>query len=182
MKVIVNEDNLDITLDGPPSYPVIVENPTPSEITVTSPEFIINLEPIPLSVPIVIGIQGPKGVISKTGDVVTRIAGENLSGHRVVAPGLDDKVYYADSLNLSQKNNVLGITTGAIMFNATGSIQTYGIMEELSWNWDMSRAIYLGINGFLTQNITATGFILQLGFPLSETSMFIDIKEPIILV
>ena len=114
--------------------------------------------------------------------IVSRTAGEAIGGNRVVIAGDDGKVYYASRAIPSHRMRVLGITTGAIIQDAVGNIQIFGIMSEVSWNWIMEETIFLSTNGLLTQSVPSSGFVLEMGYPLSSTSMMIRIGVPIVLI
>jgi hypothetical protein len=113
--------------------------------------------------------------------IIKYSAGENLGGHRVVYINAENKVVYASNLNLCQAHKILGITTGACEISDVAIIQTFGLMEEVSWTWDLNLPIYLSDNGLITQSTPATGFILQIAFPITSTKIFIDKKTPIII-
>jgi hypothetical protein len=128
---------------------------------------------------VTIGIQGPAG---PAGDgTVKYIAGENLSGHRLVYAN-NDKLYYADSSNLIHANRILGITTGAASINQAATIVTYGELTEPTWNWDIIKPIYAGISGNLTQTTSSTGFIQIVATAITATKIFINIKPAIIII
>jgi hypothetical protein len=134
------------------------------------------------SVSKVIGIQGPAGASGQgTTELLTRVAGENLGGHRVVIVDSDNKVYYADRTNLAHMYKVVGITRGAANVGDSVEIQTYGLMTELSWNWIAGQPIFLGTNGLLTQVPPSYGFCLIIAKALTSTDIFISVKNPIIL-
>lgn len=108
-------------------------------------------------------------------------AGQPLSGQRVVIIGTDEKVYYADCTNLTHLNRVLGITTGAVIQGEFPSARIAGQMSEPTWNWDLDKFLYLSTNGNLTQTPPASGFLLQMGWPISATSIMVEKKEVLIL-
>ena len=128
------------------------------------------------------GLQGPPGATVISGAIIPKTAGENLGGNRVVAIGTDGQAYYANQTNPEHTHKVLGITTGAVIIGESASIQTFGEMTEVSWNWDMTKPLFLGVNGLMTQTAPSSGFVLQLGIPLTPTSIFIDIGKSIVLV
>lgn len=128
--------------------------------------------------------QGPQGIPGIAGNTVLQyVAGINLSGHRMVIVDIGSEVViYADSTIPSHATKVLGMTTGAAMLGNLATIRTSGELTEVSWNWDLSLPIWLGINGLLTQVIPSVGFSLIIGFPITATKIYIDIREPIFLI
>jgi len=125
------------------------------------------------------GDQGEPGLAGHVNDEYP--AGEILSGHRMVIVQ-NDQVFYADNSVAGHAFQVFGMTTGAVVQGAYPIIQTYGVIEEPSWNWDTSLPIWLGLTGLLQQTPPSSGFSLIIGFPVSPTSMFINIREPIFLI
>jgi hypothetical protein len=131
-----------------------------------------------------VGVQiieiAEQGIAGPPGSEIVRVAAVVLSGHRVVTVDEDGKIIYADSANLDHVGKVLGITTGAAAQNANITIKAFGELTEPSWNWDMDKSIYLGANGALTQTPPTVGFLLEVAFPLSPTSVFVSLKQPFV--
>ncbi len=128
--------------------------------------------------------SGPAGPAGPPGDETTSDydAGEAIGGQRVVMLAADGLLYYADRSEPTHFNRVLGITAGAVGLGGSPTVRFHGIMTEPTWAWDLTKFIYLGTNGLLTQIPPAAGFLLQMGWPLSPTSMMVDIKLPILIV
>lgn len=129
------------------------------------------------------GPIGPQGIQGEPGEftLADYVAGEAIGGQRAVMLHSDDKLYYADQSNPTHFNRVLGITTGAVASGATPTVRCAGKMTEPTWAWDLDKFLYLSTNGLLTQTPPSSGFLLQLGWPLSATSIMVDIKEPILI-
>ena len=129
------------------------------------------------------GPQGPQGIPGPAGDdTVQHIAAISLGGHRLVVLNSSSQAIYADNSNLTHKDKILGLTTGAVTAGATATIQTYGEISEVSWSWTLDLPIYASTDGLLTQTPPTTGFLVIVGFPISTTSMFISIKESLTLL
>lgn len=115
--------------------------------------------------------------------ILKYIAGGNLSGHRMVL--LDSgNLQYADNTHINNAQRVLGMTVDAGVNGSMLKVQVSGEIEEPSWNWDINRPIYLGVNGTLTQ-IAPTApatFCLVVGLPITTTMMYISIRDPIALL
>jgi hypothetical protein len=138
------------------------------------------------TVDVILGDEGPMGQVGPTGaaggTVVTRLAAQNLSGHRVVKTvdgGLAD---YASNSSVGDADVVLGITGGASAVGEEVDIYVLEEMEEPSWAWSVG-PIFLGQNGGLTQAVpTALGgaaFIRQVATALSPTRILIQLRPPI---
>lgn len=108
------------------------------------------------------------------------VANVDLGGHRVVVV-FDGNVDYADKDNPEHPHIVSGITTGAVNIDDDVLVTISGDVEEISWTWELNKPIFLGNNGQMTQIVPSTGFLLQIGYPVSATKMIVDIKMPISL-
>lgn len=106
-------------------------------------------------------------------------AAETFGGHRIVRSNDDATVSLADKDDADDADKVLGISTNAVNVGDTVTIISYGPLEEPSWAWDMAKLLFLGDTGIIVQDPPATGFSIQVGFPLSPTSIFVDIQRPI---
>lgn len=132
------------------------------------------------------GIQGPKGDKGEPGGATfERIAAVALGGHRVVLIDSQGKADYASNDTQAHASRIVGMTTGAADSGATTVIQSYGEITEPSWNWNTSLPVYLGTNGLLTQvapTAPSAKFSVVIGFPISSTTLFVNIGIPITLV
>lgn len=118
----------------------------------------------------------------KDSNLITKIAGEILGGHRIVVTDDNDKAFYADSSNVDHVSKTLGLTIGSAVISASVIIRTYGEITESSWSWVPDLPIFLnGATGQISQTPPDSGFNLVIGFPSTSISMFIRIGEPIIL-
>lgn len=131
---------------------------------------------VALAVPGPVGATGPKGVNS-----VAKAAARNLSGHRLVAVSAAETVDYADQADDSALR-LLGMTTGAAEAGAAAEVLLGGEISEPSWNWAMNAPVYLGSAGLLTQTAPLSGYLVQVGLPMSPTTMLLGIRSPISLV
>lgn len=122
-----------------------------------------------------IGPQGPPG--STQQGCSRYVAGENISGHRVVCLKGDGKVYYADYSDAEEVLCVVGITTGAALADDFVVVRFSEMMEEPSWNWEIGKLIFLGENGLLTQVPPSSGYVLRVAYPLSEKAICVSISE-----
>lgn len=106
---------------------------------------------------------------------ITVTASEPLGGHRVVTmSGL-----YADSSNPSHAYTIAGITLQAVASGAPVEAQYIGELTEPSWAWTPAEPVFLGGNGMLTHTAPDAGFILQIGIPITSTTLLIDIQQPL---
>lgn len=132
--------------------------------------------------------QGPQGIPGEKGapgaTALFCISAVNLSGHRAVLYYPNGSVGYATNTDPTHGLRVLGITTGAALQGDPVEVKLLDHLTEPSWNWDVSKPIYLGADGVLTQmqpTAPEASFILVVGAPTSPTSMFINVGIPITL-
>jgi hypothetical protein len=139
------------------------------------------------------GPQGPKGDKGDKGDagdtntVVILTAGSALGGHRVVAQSANSNstVIYADASITEHANLVLGLTLNAADAGGNVEVAVTGEFTEPSWDWTLGLPIFLSVNGTLTQTVptsSVANFSLVVGFPITPTKMFVNIREPIFLI
>lgn len=104
----------------------------------------------------------------------------DLSGHRIVCPGSDGMVGYADYRNGIQSNSPLWMTMHATMEGETVKVISLGEITESSWNWDLGKLIFLGENGGLTQEAPlSNGWLILLGTVVSIKTLFYDAERPL---
>ncbi len=135
-----------------------------------------------LSIILAQGAQGPRGSNGASGiPIVTYTADGALGGHRVVRASGTNLVAYADSTNVLHANSIIGITTGAVDAEEPASVQYSGELTDGTWSWVPDMPIFCGTNGLLTQTPPTTGFSLVLAVAVSSSTIFIAIKQSIIL-
>lgn len=123
--------------------------------------------------------KGDKGAPGSSNLVVT--APNNIGGNRLVYIQ-DGLLMYASNQVLVHSMKVVGLTAHAANVGDTLTIVLIGEIEEPGWNWDLSKPIFLGINGLPTQvdpSTTGAKFSLVVGFPLSSTKMYVSLREPV---
>jgi len=104
-----------------------------------------------------------------------------ISGHRAVMQE-DGALSYASSDNLAHLYRVMGITTQAALSGDPAFVCISGEIIEPSWNWEVGKAVLLGLNGTLVQTLPPEAkFVMQLGIPLSPIKLQVEKKMPIIL-
>lgn len=114
-------------------------------------------------------------------DYLSKISGTALSGHRMVVLDAAGVAIYADNTDITHLHKVLGMTVGASALGAPADILRMGELAEPSWAWTLNQPIFLGTAGNLTQTPPSTGFSQVVAFPISATSVYVDLREPISL-
>lgn len=124
------------------------------------------------------GSQGPPG---PSGGSLVRVAGVNLSGHRLVVPRSDGEVIYADNATVAHTSLPIWLTLGAALAGGSVTVVALGEVIEPTWAWTPEGSIYLGANGVLTQTVPSSParFIEQVAVAETPTSIYFDPKIPI---
>jgi hypothetical protein len=108
------------------------------------------------------------------------LADQSLGGHRVVRKTATG-VNYADSSQIASAGTAIGITIGAVSAGQNAMIAVTGMdIVEPSWNWSPG-AIYLGLNGLMTQSAPISGFIQRIGIVTGPTSILVSVEQPLIV-
>lgn len=124
-------------------------------------------------------VPGPPG--SGATITVDAIAGETLSGHRVVTLHSDGRAYYASNDDITDATRQAWLTLGAALEAAHATLLPLGLVTEPSWNWS-DDPVFLGTNGVLTQTPpVAPAFMLQVGQPTGPTTLMVNPRTPIAL-
>jgi len=79
---------------------------------------------------------------------------------------------------------LLGITVTAANAGASVLVQNEGELEFSGWSWLPGQPIYLGTNGLITQtapDAAPAKFVAPLGFAMTATKIFIELKDLIYL-
>lgn len=117
-------------------------------------------------------VTNSDGSVSKI--LVSVIATESISKYDVVTTSGEK----ASSSNDLHKNKILGVATETIPPGQSGTVQTYGDMDNALWSWTSMTPIFL--NGTTISGAApSTGFVIPLGKMRNATRIFIDIGTPI---
>ena len=106
-------------------------------------------------------------------------AAEALSALRVVTRD-NGGVIYAE-LVPHQAHRALGFLTSSVAVGATAIAPTFGEFSDNSWDWNMTKPIWLGAHGALTQTPPTSGYLRVVAAPISPTSILFEAQPPIIL-
>lgn len=131
------------------------------------------------------GDKGEKGEKGETGArgapgaaIMVKPASFPISGNRLVRLSDNSELAYATNAGSAVQARVVGLTLNAAITGDPVEILMDGDISEPSWNWDMSKLIYLGQDGYLTQvspQAPDAAYSVVVGFPISSTSMFLNI-------
>lgn len=123
------------------------------------------------------GIEGPAGA----GAEITVVADQVLSGHRIVGYSLTGELVNASNQDLNFFSSVLGLTLNAALVGENVTVAINREVVHAGWSWTMGLPIFLATNGTMTQTPPDAPalFSMQVGFPTSPTSMWVEIDQAI---
>ena len=111
------------------------------------------------------GPQGPQGPAADFSATIT--AGENLSARDMIYIDASGSAMKAD--NASALKQATGYVTAAITSGNTGTGYFGGGMIEGFAGLTLDTPYYLGTSGAITTTKPVSGFVQQIGFPLSSS-------------
>jgi hypothetical protein len=122
-------------------------------------------------------IEGTDGQL-----LLSRVAGDNLGGHRVVTLNESNQLVYASNDNSGQIEAPLWLTLGAISSGAIDSVLAFGPITEPSWSWNPG-PVYLDVDGLLTQDAPEAPalFAVQVGYATSTRRIVFDRRTSLAL-
>lgn len=169
--------------DAPDPVEVVVDilSPDPGDTATVSA---FGPDPVEEHIEAAVFVIGGSTTIVDTG-TVTRTAGENLSGRRVVRAGADGRAYYADAADPADAGRAIGITTGAAVEDDDATIRWRGSMVEPSWSWTPNAPIFVGSNGALTQEppaATGQAFSQRVAYAATPTEIVVDLAADAIIL
>jgi hypothetical protein len=85
----------------------------------------------------------------------------------------------ADSTQLAQQGNVLGVAANGANAGGSVNVQYAGPLEYNGWNWTLGEPVFLGANGVLTQTVPTSGFLQIVGVPLNPTTLLVQMQPAI---
>lgn len=128
--------------------------------------------------------QPGQGSPSGAGGVITTTvkASVAIGGHRAVVLNASSEAIYADKSVSSHAGRVYGITTNAAAAGGSLAVRLHGAVSDVSWTWTPNLPVFLSTTGLLTQTPPTSGFQQVLGIALNATTLFVQVREPLILV
>ena len=161
--ILTSQNNAQVVVGGTQAPQIVVNNQT-QRIVTTGQQ----------------GIQGAQGDIGPSGGVAeSRIASEDLGGHRVVRSTGAGTAGYASSDNVLHGDDTLGMTLGAVSAGGTVSVLRVGPVTHAGWAWTAGEPVFLGLNGLPTQTAPETGFAQVIGHAESATTLFLSIEPTV---
>ena len=116
--------------------------------------------------------------------VTNYIAAKTLSGQRLMIVTITGSVTYASSSNLTHIGRMVGLSLNAATKGERVAVQRAGRVVDSSWNWQISKTIFLSTEGFIIQAPPLTGFVLPVGVAVAKDAIMlanIQAVQPTIL-
>lgn len=131
----------------------------------------------------VIGTTGPPGPAGAAAGRVAAVAGQALSGHRVVTFDSSGLAVYADNATASHAWASVGVTTAAAASGSVVEVAVTGEIIEPSWSWAPGLPVFVGANGALTQTApqAAGVFCRVIGAAKNATSLLVGAQIPVFI-
>ena len=107
----------------------------------------------------------------------TVIAAQDISALRLIRSTDSGACRHADHIS---DESVFGLAiTAAISGENVSYICDGEKHSDSSWNWEMGKVIFLGVDGALTQDAPNTGYAQQVAIPIAKDGLQVSIKQRI---
>jgi hypothetical protein len=100
---------------------------------------------------------------------------------KVVYKTSSGSVNYATNATVAQANFLVGLSTNTVASGGICDVMLFGEYENTSWSWDVTKVIYLGTSGNMTQTAPTGGYIVKVATPISPTKVIFEIGIHILL-
>ncbi len=184
--IVINEtvDNISIVLNETFEVVNIIATNENENITlnVTVSEEVVNLILENVVENIEINIEDvflKETTIIENGNITKYIAGEILSGQRLVMLQ-DGKVIYYDPTNENNVGKLVGITNQSAIENEEIEVVGFGFVTNMG-NLIANEIYYASENGMLSLNPIMTGIFQRVGIAKDTNNFKIEFSEPLII-
>ena len=109
-------------------------------------------------------------------------AGEDISALRILSTNDSGQAVYADPTDPDSCRRLLGMSISAALELQQLEVFREGKYTDPSWTWDVTKRLFLGANGTITQVAPTTGISVVLGHAQTPNIIFLNIEKPINLV
>ena len=127
------------------------------------------------------GLPGPKGDKGDPGDVqelYSMVSGEAVDSLRVVRRESDGLGYIVSSDTVGDAHTVIGVSTQTVTLGGTFNYVARGELQDANLSL-VDGAVYVGVDGVLTQTPPTTGFVLKVGHAVNSDTLFVDVGVPV---
>ena len=126
--------------------------------------------------------QGPAGPPGRDADAsdLTFTATRQISGHMAVFTDPTGALAYASVDDPATAQAFVGITLNAAAIGGEVAVRFTGLIVEPSWSW-VPGAVFVGLNGALTQVDPASGYALAVGVATGPQSLLVAPRPPVFI-
>lgn len=152
----------------------------------TSLELTIDQETsLALDLNVVKGIKGDKGDTGErgfSGNIDEYRASGDIGQYRLLTVDNTGKVVHASSNNNLNINKIVGMSQNSATNGELVLATYYGRVRNPQWNLDTNKAVFVGLDGNITQDPFTGVFTQEVGFAVSNTEIYINIKHGILRI
>lgn len=112
--------------------------------------------------------------------VVVGTAVSALSAQRVVKMN-GSSVSYLTHTDAINAHAAVGITMESAGAGLPINVKLFGELTEPTWNFQVGKPLFCGVDGQLTQQSPTSGFSLIVGVATGSTKMTVSVKQPILI-
>ena len=113
---------------------------------------------------------------------VTLTAGQQLEAPRILTMDSQGRAIHADSGQVSHADRIIGLGPAAVPAGGTVDVLVTGVHSDTAlWSWDVTKPIWLGTDGDLTQTPPTSGHSTVVAMALSATKIFVSPRPSVIL-
>lgn len=111
-------------------------------------------------------------------EIPVPIGGISISAFRFMAYAADGTLEPADNRNRDHMTRLAGITLFDAAEGEVIKVRRSGSVSEQSFNYDVTKPLFLGQDGSIVQTAPLMGIICNIGLCISTTEIIIDIGTP----
>lgn len=123
-------------------------------------------------------IGGGGGSTSMTQVKVKKLAAETISALSLVALNSTGQLVLADQQNNS-KREVIGLALTGGIAGAEIEVLQFGLITDSFFTQTVGSKIFLGLSGAIVTTPPTTGWLVPIGYVVSDCTLNIDIDTPI---
>lgn len=122
----------------------------------------------------------PVGVVTTASDAaqysITGMAAETIFIGHSVGVNASGEFFLTKSGNLAHSGKCIGVADASALPGQNLRVITAGPFDKAAYLFIPGDAVYVGVNGELTQDIPSSGFEQQVGVAVTATKILIDIE------
>lgn len=146
-------------------------------------DFYIDYSTYSLYGPKASGQWGNPQPLINNGENILFEAGQDIQAFKVITTNAQGLAVYASSSNPEHYDQVVGLAFNSTSPNQTCIVVPRGTLSNPAWGWIPQKAVFLGLNGNLTQNPEVSGavFCQKVGYAKDPQTIVVGLGESIYL-